>query len=405
MAAGARFAFRAVAVMAAAAVSGAVFAEEQSPAPGKTGGATELSPVVVTATRVEEKSFDLPASIDAVDKTVIENKKYQVLVGEDLQRVPGTVVQNRGTFSQEEQIIIRGFGARSQFGTRGIKIYADGIPLTTPDGQSSTALFDLSSAARIEVLRGAFSALYGNHSGGVVQIFTEDGAPQPTVSGRYTFGSYGTWVAGAQFSGTTGRANYIASASKFETDGYRQWSGAEKEQFNGKVNFGLDNGGTLGVVFNYLDQPNNLDPLSLTAEQVAVNPKQAQASALQFQTRRNLDNTQGGLVYEQALTPHDSLRVMAYLGARSNEQFLSIPLNGTSQGAVKAAGAVSSFDRDLWGGSGWWTHRGEIGGTPFTLTAGGDYENASENRFGYLNNFGIVAPVPNAVGVLKRNED
>src|SRR5512134_2592399 len=206
------------------------WAQEQA-GQAKKGGVVELSPVVVTATRVEEKSFDIPASIDAVDRSVIQDKKAQVLVSEDLQRVPGTVVQNRGTFSQEEQIVIRGFGARSQFGTRGIKIYADGIPLTTPDGQSSSALFDLSSAARIEVLRGAFSALYGNHSGGVVQIFTQDGSPQPTVSGRYTFGSYGTWVAGAQFSGTTGRANYIASASKFETDGYRQWSGAEKDQF------------------------------------------------------------------------------------------------------------------------------------------------------------------------------
>ncbi|HEX6828900.1 MAG TPA: TonB-dependent receptor [Burkholderiales bacterium] len=368
-------------------------------------GSVELSPVVVTATRVEEKSFDIPASIDAVERSVITDKKLQVLVSEDLQRVPGTVVQNRGTFSQEEQIIIRGFGARSQFGTRGVKIYADGIPATTPDGQSTTALFDLSSAGRIEVLRGAFSALYGNHSGGVVQIFTEDGPPQPTVSGRYTLGSYGTWVAGAQFSGTSGRANYVASGSLFATEGYRQWSGAQKDQFNGKVNFGLDNGGNLGLVFNYLDQNNNLDPLSLTANQVAVDRTQAQGSALQFKTRRNLDNTQGGLVYEQNLTPRDTLRVMGYLGVRSNEQFLSIPLNGTSQGAVKAAGAVSSFDRDLFGGSAWWTRRTELAGTPLTFTAGADYENAKEDRTGYLNNFGAIAQVANVLGALKRNEE
>lgn len=377
----------------------------QEPTGDKQAGAVELSPVVVTATRVEEKSFDIPASIDSVDRNVIQDKKPQVLVSEDLQRVPGTVVQNRGTFSQEEQIVIRGFGARSQFGTRGIKIYADGIPATTPDGQSSSALFDLSSAARIEVLRGAFSALYGNHSGGVVQIFTQDGAPQPTASGRYTFGSYDTWVSGVQFSGTTGRANYVASGSLFATEGYRQWSGAHKDQFNGKVNFALDNGARLSLVFNYLDQNNNLDPLSLTATQVAVDRTQAQGSALQFKTRRNLDNTQGGLVYEQDITPRDTLRVMGYLGGRSNEQFLSIPLNGTSQGAVKAAGAVSSFDRDLYGGSAWWTRKAELGGTPLTFTAGADYENAKEDRTGQLNNFGLVAPVANVLGVLKRDEE
>ncbi|HEX9180810.1 MAG TPA: TonB-dependent receptor plug domain-containing protein, partial [Burkholderiales bacterium] len=199
--------------------AGLAWSEDQ--AGDRKGGAVELSPVVVTATRVEEKSFDIPASIDSVDRSVIQDKKPQVLVSEDLQRVPGTVVQNRGTFSQEEQIIIRGFGARSQFGTRGVKIYADGIPATTPDGQSGSALFDLSSAARIEVLRGAFSALYGNHSGGVVQIFTQDGPPQPTLSGRVVFGSYDTLVTGLQFGGTSGRANYIGSASHFETDGYR----------------------------------------------------------------------------------------------------------------------------------------------------------------------------------------
>lgn len=390
--------------VAVACSSGAAWAQEQG-AQEKKGGVTELSPVVVTATRVEEKSFDIPASIDSVERGVIRDKKPQVLVSEDLQRVPGTVVQNRGTFSQEEQIVIRGFGARSQFGTRGVKIYADGIPATTPDGQSSSALFDLASAARIEVLRGAFSALYGNHSGGVVQIFTQDGPPRPTLSGRVTVGSYDTSVTGLQFGGTSGRADYIASASHFETDGYRQWSGAQKDQFNGKVNFSLDNGARLSFVFNYLDQPDNLDPLSLTAAQVAVDRTQAQASALQFKTRRNLDNTQGGLVYEQALTPRDTLRVMGYLGARSNEQFLSIPLNGISQGAVKAAGGVSSFDRDLYGASAWWTRKSELGGTPLTFTAGAEYENAREDRKGELNNFGVVAPVPNVLGVLKRDEE
>lgn len=387
--------------------SAAGLAWSQEPAVGqeRKGGAVELSPVVVTATRVEEKSFDIPASIDSVDRSVIQDRKPQVLVSEDLQRVPGTVVQNRGTFSQEEQIIIRGFGARSQFGTRGIKIYADGIPATTPDGQSSSALIDLSSAARIEVLRGAFSALYGNHSGGVVQVFTRDGAPQPTVSGRYTFGSYDTWVAGLQYSGTSGRANYIASGSLFATEGYRQWSGAHKDQFNGKVNFALDNGGRLSLVFNYLDQQNNLDPLSLTATQVAVDRTQAQTSALENKTRRNLDNTQGGLVYEQNITPKDTLRVMAYLGTRSNEQFLAIPL--VAQNAITAAGGVAAFDRDLYGASAWWTHKGDLGGKPLTLTVGGDYENAKEDRNGYLNTFGAIA-VPgtaNVAGVLKRDEE
>ncbi len=363
----------------------------------------KLSPVVVTATRVEEKSFDIPASIDTVGRDVIGEKKPQVLISEDIQRLPGTVVQNRGTFSQEEQIIIRGFGARSQFGTRGVKLFSDGIPTSTPDGQGSSAVFDLSSAERIEVLRGAFSALYGNHSGGVVQVFTRDGPPQPTLSGRVTLGSYDTSVVGLQFGGTAGSADYIGSASRFDTDGYRVWSGARKDQFNGKANLGLPNGGKLSLVLNYLDQHNNLDPGGLTAAQVALDPIQASANALAFKTRRNLDNQQGGVIYRQDVTPRDSLQVIGYLGSRSNEQYLGIPLG--AQNAITAAGGVSTFDRNSRGARGWWTHRDEVGGGSLTFTAGGEYEYGREDRTGYLNNFGAIAPVAGVQGVLKRNEE
>ena len=398
---------KAMVLLAAVALSAGAIAEEP-PRDGERRSAEsdkslKLSPVVVTATRVEEKSFDIPASIDTVGRDVIDDKKPEVLISEDLQRVPGTVVQNRGTFSQEEQIIIRGFGARSQFGTRGVKLFSDGIPTSTPDGQGSSAVFDLSSAGRIEVLRGAFSALYGNHSGGVVQVFTQDGPPVPTVSGRVLMGSHDTSVVGLQFGGTSGSSDFIGSASRFDTDGYRVWSGARKDQFNGKANVGLPNGGRLSLVFNYLDQPNNLDPGSLTAAQVAVDPTQASANSLAFKTRRNLDNQQGGVVYQQDLTPRDSLMLIGYLGSRSNEQFLGIPL--AAQNAVTAAGGVSSFDRDSKGARGWWTHREEVGGGPLTVTAGGEYEYGRENRTGYLNNFGAIAPVAGVPGVLKRNEE
>ena len=398
---------KAMVLLAAVALSAGAIAEEL-PRDGERRSAEsdkslKLSPVVVTATRVEEKSFDIPASIDTVGRDVIDDKKPEVLISEDLQRVPGTVVQNRGTFSQEEQIIIRGFGARSQFGTRGVKLFSDGIPTSTPDGQGSSAVFDLSSAGRIEVLRGAFSALYGNHSGGVVQVFTQDGPPVPTVSGRVLMGSHDTSVVGLQFGGTSGSSDFIGSASRFDTDGYRVWSGARKDQFNGKANVGLPNGGRLSLVFNYLDQPNNLDPGSLTAAQVAVDPTQASANSLAFKTRRNLDNQQGGVVYQQDLTPRDSLMLIGYLGSRSNEQFLGIPL--AAQNAVTAAGGVSSFDRDSKGARGWWTHREEVGGGPLTVTAGGEYEYGRENRTGYLNNFGAIAPVAGVPGVLKRNEE
>lgn len=343
-----------------------------------------LAPVVVTATRVEQSSFDLPVSIDSVDAAQLRDQRLGVNISESLNRVPGTVVQNRETYSQEQSLIIRGFGARSQFGVRGIKLIADGIPASTPDGQGGTGLFDLNTAKRIEVMRGAFSALYGNHSGGVVQVFTEDGPARPTLGLSLSAGSYDTWRAALKFGGTAGAVNYIGSISRLETDGYRDWSEAQKDQGNAKLRIQMGEKSTLTLVGNYLDQKDNLDPLGLTVAQVRADRRQANPAALNFKTRRNLDNMQVGAVFDTELTDADSLRAIVYGGKRSNEQFLAL-----------AAGGISAFDRDFQGVGVRWTHRF---GKSVTLTAGADHERAEDDRTGHANNGGVK-------GALSRDEN
>src|SRR5579864_1422083 len=150
--------------------------------------------VVVTATRSERNAYDLPVSIDRIDSDVIQDGRPMINLSETLPRVPGVVVLNRQNYAQDLQISSRGYGARTQFGVRGIRLYQDGIPATSPDGQGQTSNFDLATADRVEVMRGPFSALYGNSSGGVIQLFTADGPPVPTLSGRFDAGSYGTSV-------------------------------------------------------------------------------------------------------------------------------------------------------------------------------------------------------------------
>lgn len=354
------------------------------------------SPVVVTGTRVEQPSFDLPMAIDSIGKEQIqETAKPDVNISEQLNSVPGTLVPNRDSYAQEQQIVIRGFGARSQFGTRGVKLLADGIPVSTPDGQGSPGMFDLDTAERIEVLRGPFSALYGNHSGGVVQVFTEDGPPQPTLTARGWAGSWDTWKAGVTFGGTSDDVNTIGNLSRFKTGGYREHSAAEKDQFNGKLGYTLPGGSTLSLVVNYLNQPDNQDPLGLTAAQVAQDPQQAGTNALAFNTRRSLDNLQGGLVFETPLSSMDTLRAMLYVGSRSNDGYLAIPL--ATQAGVKQSGAVSVLDRTFGGGSLRWTHQDQVAAMPFTVTSGVDYDLSSEDRQGFLNNFGVQ-------GASKRDE-
>jgi iron complex outermembrane recepter protein len=373
----------------------ALFASVPGPATA-ADEAVEASPVVVTGTRTEARSFDLPMSIDSIPQSEIQRGKLDVNVSEILNRAPGTYVQNRDNFAQEQQISIRGFGARSQFGTRGVKLLADGIPASTPDGQGSPGIFDLGSADRIEVLRGPFSALYGNHSGGVVQIFTEPGPERPIITPSFNFGSYDTQRYGFKFGGQGGPLNYLVNTTYFTTNGYREQSAAEKTQVNAKFVYTLNESSSLALVVNLFDQPNAEDPLGLTALQAARNPRQADAAAKAFDTRRTLRNNQGGLIYTNQITDQDTLRVMGYYGTRSNTQYLAIPL--PNQNDIRASGGVSTYDRDFGGGSLRWTRVQPLLDGPLTLTAGVDYETASDSRQGYLNNSGEQ-------GALKRNED
>jgi iron complex outermembrane recepter protein len=356
-----------------------------------------VAPIVVTPTRVEQSAFDLPTAVNVVDIETIQEQRAASNIAETLARVPGTVVQNRESASQEQQIIIRGFGARAGFGIRGIKLLADGIPASTPDGQGGTGLFDLSSAKRIEVLRGPFSALYGNHSGGVVQVVTEDGPERPTLSGIMQAGSYGTRKFGLKFGGQSGDFNYIGSASRLETDGFRDHSSSTKKQFNAKLSTAIAERTHLHLVMNYLDQPNDEDPLGLTAAEVAQNPRQAFVDAYTFNTRRSLNNKQTGLVVESAISDSDTLRGIVYLGTRENVGYLAIALVPT-QNNIRAAGGVSAFDRDFWGTGLRWTRKTSLADRPFTLSVGAEYDKAVDDRKGYLNVNGVQ-------GALKRDEE
>src|SRR6202171_4783663 len=168
-----------------------------------------LPDVSVTATRVERESSELPASITTVKSRTIHEDRPQVNLSESLNAVPGVVVQNRQNYAQDLQISSRGFGARSTFGVRGIRLIADGIPATMPDGQGQAATCALDSAERMEVLRGPFSTLYGNASGGVINVVTEDGPAIPTLEGDLLAGSYRTRRAGVKFGGQWGSLNAI----------------------------------------------------------------------------------------------------------------------------------------------------------------------------------------------------
>ena len=362
-----------------------------------TGGAAVVLPeVTVSATRTERDPMDLPVSIDSVDQRTIREANPQVNLSEVLGRVPGIAVQNRQNYAQDLQISSRGFGARASFGVRGIRLIADGIPATMPDGQGQAASFNLSSAQRIEVMRGPFSSLYGNAAGGVVQIFTADGPERPTLSGSLLGASYGTSRVGFQAGGQQGALNGIVDVSRFETDGYRANSWTRRDQANAKVKFDLGTAGVLTLVANMLDQPETRDPLGLTAAQAALNPRQAVAAAYQFGTRKSISQAQGGLTWDLPLSGGDTLHTRLYAGDRQVTQYLATPL--AAQAAPTSAGGVVDLDRGFAGMGLRWTRNTTVAARAFSASVGVDHDRMSENRRGFINNNGVA-------GALKRDQD
>src|SRR5687767_3082615 len=191
--------------------------------------------VVITATRAPRPSLEIPASVDRLYADEIREGRAQVNLSESMGRVPGIVVQNRQNYAQDLQISSRGFGARAAFGVRGMRLIADGIPATMPDGQGQAATFALGSASHIEVLRGPFSTLYGNAAGGVINIETEDAPERPTGEASLHIGSYETWKAGFKFGGQWGGLNALGDVSRFATEGYRDHSSARRDHLNARL--------------------------------------------------------------------------------------------------------------------------------------------------------------------------
>lgn len=366
-----------------------------------------LNPVVVTGTRVDQSSFLLPMSIDVVESPVIRDGRPLVNLSEALSRVPGLVIQNRQNYAQDLQISSRGFGARSTFGIRGIRMIVDDIPATMPDGQGQAATINLGSVKRIEVLRGPFSAIYGNAPGGVIQAYTEEGPPGTELSAMLLGGSYGTTRAELKLGGTlgatgatgTGPFNYVVDISRFETHGYRDHSAAARYQASAKLTYRFTHDATLTLVTNELHQGGTQDPLGLTRAQMSVDPRQADKSATTFNTRKSIDNTQGGLVYEHKLSPSNTIKLIGYAGTREILQFLAIPRG--AQIPITSSGGVVDLERQFGGLGLRWTHR-TSGPRPLTLTMGIDYDSSKERRKGFENFAGTVLGVR---GDLRRNEN
>ncbi|MFV5312358.1 TonB-dependent receptor [Acinetobacter schindleri] len=369
-----------------------------------------LAPIVVEATRTDRAILETPASTYYLHQE--QQNSLNVNLSETLKGVPGLQLNNRENYAQDLQISMRGFGARSTFGVRGVRLYVDGIPATMPDGQGQTSNIDLNSLDHIEVLSGPFSSLYGNSSGGTILTQSREGQGPDSVTLGYSGGSQNKGQTNLVLQGGSENASepsYIISSSYFDTDGFRDHSGAHKVLNNAKLTWDLDDGSKINWINNYVKIAAD-DPGGLEKKDWKANPKQVVDNVRDYNARKEIEQFQTGLTWNKPINDQHELYGMAYWGQREVTQYQSIPkcrfennicVPDTSQLAAKHPGGVIDFDRNFYGTDIRWTGKEIL--PNLKLIAGVAIDAMTEDRKGYNNYIG-----ENTFGVkgdLRRDED
>ncbi len=357
-----------------------------------------LDTIVIEATRTDRDVMSTPAS--AYYLTQEPQKGMNVNLSETLKGVPGLQLNNRENYAQDLQISMRGFGARSSFGVRGVRLYVDGIPATMPDGQGQTSNIDLNSLDHIEVLGGGLSSLYGNSSGGTILTTSREGQGDDSITLGYSGGSENKGQANVVLQGGAKNANepsYILSSSYFDTDGFRDHSGANKILSNAKLTWDLDDGSKINWINNYVKIEAD-DPRGLKKEDWKTNPKQVAGNVSKYNARKEIEQVQTGLTWNKPINDVNEIYAMVYAGQRSVTQYQSIP--DTAQGGVNHAGGVIDFDRNFYGTDIRWTGKDVL--PDLKLIAGIAIDGMTEDRYGYKNFIGSTLGVK---GEKRRDED
>ncbi|GAB3041285.1 TonB-dependent receptor [Acinetobacter apis] len=344
---------------------------------------SNLPAIKAEATRTGTTYLNTPASIYRADVPT-QTRDIGVNLTEVVRGIPSLQLNNRQNYAQDLQLSMRGFGARSTFGVRGIRIYVDGIPATMPDGQGQTSNIDLYSLDHVEILTGPFSSLYGNSSGGVLLTHTKEGTGDDSVTLNYGAGKHDSNHSGVILqggSGERGEPAYIISSSYFNTDGYRDNSGANKLMNNAKLTWNLEDGSKINWITNYVKSTAD-DPMGLTRAAWQTDPKQAVDASYKYNTRKELEQVQTGLTWLKRIDDQQTLYVMGYVGYRGVTQYQSIP-NTTQRANESNTGGIISFDRAYYGMDLRWTGTDLLPSTDISL--GVALDGMHDSRRGFEN--------------------
>ncbi len=258
--------------------------------------------------------------------------------------LPGLHAAERGNGAQDIQLSSRGFGARTSFGVRGLRLVIDGIPASSPDGSGSLTHLPVTLIERIELLRGPFSALHGANSGGVVQVFTQPVRGDEPGELALTAGAFGERQWQLSGSGRAAEASWRLVAQDGRSDGWRVHAAQQRRLLDGRLQ-----AGNWRWSLNALDQPAQ-DPQGLSPAQWASGTQPPQPQA--FDTRKQLRQLQLGAAWRQG-----EQSLSAWLGRREVWQWQAIPV--AVQLPASHPGGVIALARRYAGLD--WQRRGELG--------------------------------------------
>jgi len=333
-----------------------------------SGSATEE--IIVRASRVSTTLLETPAAVSVIDAEEIQLARPQLTLGESLARVPGVFTQNRQNFAQDLRISIRGFGARARFGLRGIKLIVDGIPATLPDGQGQLDTLQLSTAGRIEVIRGPSASLYGSAAGGVIRLESEAIGQGVSAESRVGLGSYGYRSYDVKGSARHGSLGILVGLSLQDLAGYREHSTMESKTLNSRLEWAIDSVSELTVVVSAAESPIADDPGGLKAVDVAEDRRQAAPNNLESNAGESLDQVTTGLTYRRRFGSKHETTVAAWYGRRNFENRIPIPPVGV-QGTIGRNFAGTSLKHEF---------NDEFFGLENSLLVGFDFEAQRDAR-------------------------
>ncbi|MCY1073981.1 TonB-dependent receptor family protein [Archangium lansingense] len=347
----------------------------QSPTPPSDTRSAEPPETTVVAPKVPTPLSRTPAAVSVVEQEDIQEGRATLGLYESLVGVPGLVTQSRNNASQDLRLSIRGFGARSAFGIRGITVLVDGFPETLPDGQSNVDSLDMASAERMEVLRGLASSLYGNAAGGVVSITTEDGPERPFVEARTVHGDNALWKLNVKGGGKSGDVRWTLGASRLTQQGWRRLSSTEQVLLNGKVRWTPDGRSELKAVLSLVDAPEAGDAGGLSRAEVESDPQQASPLNAQYRAGESVRQGRLGLTYRRRLGEEHEVEASSFLALRSFQ-------NALPQ-------VVVAFDRTFGGVSVRYGNRGPLLGLRSRFTVGAEVQSQADRRKNFDNAEGL----------------